>query len=457
MADETTKKSVLFVATLSGFLTPLMASSINVALPAIQKDFGVDAILLTWIPTSYLLSTSMFLVPLGKLADILGRRKIFVYGISIFTFASCLSAAALNLAMLLAARVVQGIGTAMIFGTGMAMLATAFPPGERGKAIGINVTAVYIGLSVGPLIGGILTQYFSWRGVFAATIPLGILTIYVSLAKLTWAWRRPPSERFDITGSVLYALSIMVLMLGLSAVPSARGIVAILAGTILFIFFVGWQLKVPSPVINLELFRSNRAFAFSSAAALINYSATFAVTFLLSLYLQYIKNLDPTHAGLVLMAQPITMALFSPLAGRLSDRIEPQKVASSGMAMTALGLGFMTFLGEHSSIMSVVLNLILLGLGFALFSSPNMNAIMNSVERSSYGLAGGVVGSMRLLGQMLSMGIASVMFALYIGPMTISPELHPVFLNCINASFGVFGCTCAVGILASLARGKIIR
>jgi len=246
-------------------------------------------------------------------------------------------------------------------------------------------------------------------------------------------------------------------MLGLSAVPSARGIVAILAGTILFIFFVGWQLKVPSPVINLELFRSNRAFAFSSAAALINYSATFAVTFLLSLYLQYIKNLDPTHAGLVLMAQPITMALFSPLAGRLSDRIEPQKVASSGMAMTALGLGFMTFLGEHSSIMSVVLNLILLGLGFALFSSPNMNAIMNSVERSSYGLAGGVVGSMRLLGQMLSMGIASVMFALYIGPMTISPELHPVFLNCINASFGVFGCTCAVGILASLARGKIIR
>jgi MFS family permease len=151
------------------------------------------------------------------------------------------------------------------------------------------------------------------------------------------------------------------------------------------------------------------------------------------------------------------MALFSPLAGRLSDRIEPQKVASSGMAMTALGLGFMTFLGEHSSIMSVVLNLILLGLGFALFSSPNMNAIMNSVERSSYGLAGGVVGSMRLLGQMLSMGIASVMFALYIGPMTISPELHPVFLNCINASFGVFGCTCAVGILASLARGKIIR
>lgn len=457
MAEENTKKSVLLVATLSAFLTPFMAASINVALPSIQTEFGLDAILLTWIPTSYLLSTAMFLVPLGKLADIVGRRTIFAYGISLFTIASCLSSVSLNVSMLLASRVVQGIGAAMVFGTGMAMLATVFPPGERGRAIGINVTAVYLGQSVAPFIGGLLTQYVSWRGVFAATVPLGIFTAYISLVKLRWTWLRPATERLDVRGSLLYACAILIFMFGLSGIPSPQGAAAIAVGAILFVVFVLWELRIPCPVLNLELFRDNRAFALSSAAALINYSATFAITFLLSLYLQYIKNLDPTQTGVVLMAQPITMAVFSPLAGGLSDRIEPQKVASSGMALTAVGLFLMTFLDEHSSIISVILDLIVVGFGFALFSSPNMNAIMTSVDKSFYGLASGVVGSMRLLGQMLSMGIASVMFAVYFGPVTISPELHPVFLKCVRGTFLVFASTCAVGILASLGRGKIIR
>ena len=456
LLDETTKKSVLWIANLSAFLTPFMASAVNVALPEIQRDFGVDAIVLTWVHTSYLLSTSMFLVPVGKLADMLGRRKIFVYGIATFTLASCLSSISLNVWMLLASRVFQGLGSAMIFGTSMAMLAIAFPPGERGKAIGLNVTVVYIGQSVAPFIGGLLTEYFSWRGVFVATIPIGILTTCISISRLKWVWRRPAFEGFDIMGSLLYAVSILIFMVGLSAVTSGHGIVAIVIGAALFVVFIRWELRVPSPVLNVSLFKTNRAFSLSSAAALINYSATFAVTFLLSLYLQYMRNLSPAQAGLVLMALPVTMALLSPLAGRLSDKIEPRKVASVGMALTAVGLFLMAFLSEHSSITSVVLNLMLVGFGFALFSSPNMNAIMTSVSPSYYGLASGTVGTMRLLGQMFSMGIASLMFALYIGPQHITSELHPVFLKCLTATFCVFGCTCVVGILASLSRGKII-
>ncbi len=457
MADEATKKSVLLVATLSAFLTPFMAASINVALPQIQAEFKMDAISLTWIATAYLLATAMCIVPLGKLADMVGRRTIFAYGISIFTVASCLAALSINAPMLLGARVVQGIGSAMIFSTGMAMLATVFPPGERGRAIGINVTSVYLGLSTAPFLGGVLTQYISWRGVFAIVVPLGILICYVSIVKLQWKWLRPADERLDVMGSLLYAFAIMVFMLGLSGVPSPFGFAAIAVGVILFLLFGRWELKCPSPVLNLELFRGNRAFAFSSAAALINYSATFAVTFLVSLYLQYIKGLNPLVTGLVLMAQPITMAILSPVAGGLSDRIEPRKVASVGMALTAAGLFIMTLIGKDTSLVLIVLDLVLIGFGFAFFSSPNMNAIMTSVEKSFYGLASGVVGVMRLLGQMFSMGITSVLFAVYLGPVSITPELNPVFLKCFQSAFIVFGCLCSVGILASLSRGKIIR
>jgi EmrB/QacA subfamily drug resistance transporter len=457
VADEATKKSVLLVATLSAYLTPFMAASINVALPQIQADFEMDAVSLTWIPTAYLLATAMFIVPLGKLADIVGRRTIFAYGISIFTLASCLAALSINAPMLLGARVVQGIGSAMIFSTSMAMLATVFPPGERGRAIGINVTAVYLGLSTAPFLGGVLTQYISWRSIFAVVVPLGILICYVSLVKLKWKWLRPAHERLDVMGSLLYGLAIMVFMLGLSGVPSPLGFAAIVAGVVLFLFFGLWELRSPSPVLNLELFKTNRAFAFSSAAALINHSATFAVTFLVSLYLQYTKGLNPSVTGLVLMAQPITMAIFSAVAGGLSDRIEPRKVASAGMALTAAGLFIMTLIEKDTSLVLIILNLVLIGFGFAFFSSPNVNAVMTSVEKTFYGLASGVVGVMRLLGQMFSMGITSVLFAVYIGPVSITPELNPVFLKCFQSAFMVFGCLCSIGILASLSRGKIIR
>lgn len=441
---------------MAAFLTPFTASSINIALPSLQAEFNIDTMLLTWIPTSFLLSTAMFIVPFGKIADLIGRRRVFVYGISIFTVASSLSAVSLNATMLLCFRMLQGMGAAMIFGTGMAMLATVFPPGERGRVIGINVATVYIGLSTGPFLGGLLTEHFTWRGVFAATVPLGIATIIVSLWKLKWSWRRSGTEKFDLSGSLLYAFSIVTFMLGLSECPSLMGGLCIFTGIGFFILFVNYEIRSPYPVLNMDLFVRNRGFAFSSLAALINYSATFAVTFLLSLYLQYVRGFSPKDAGFVLMAQPITMAVLSPLAGWVSDRIEPQKVASSGMFLTALGLLFLSFLNENTGLTFILMDLILLGCGFALFSSPNMNAIMNSVDRSSYGVASGVVGSMRLLGQMLSMGIASVIFALFIGPVHITPEIYPVFLKSLNVAFALFAIICGLGIFPSLARGKIL-
>jgi MFS family permease len=221
------------------------------------------------------------------------------------------------------------------------------------------------------------------------------------------------------------------------------------------IAFVRWETKVEYPVLNISLFGNNRVFAFSNLAALINYSATSAISFLLSLYLQYTKGLTPQDAGLILVSQPVVMAIFSPLAGRLSDKIEPRIVASAGMTLTVVGLLLFTFLNSTTDLAFIIFSLVLLGFGFALFSSPNTNAVMSSVEKRFYGVASATLGTMRLTGQMLSMGIAMLVFALYLGRAQITPEKYPAFLTSTKTAFIIFAVLCFGGIFASLSRGKV--
>ncbi|MFA6220799.1 MAG: MFS transporter [Desulfomonilaceae bacterium] len=453
--DQTSKRAVLFVAISSSLLTPLMVSSVNVAFPAIQKEFHIDAVLLAWLATSYILSAAVFLVPFGKASDILGRRKIYIIGILVFTVSSLLSALAVNAPMLILCRILQGMGSAMMFATGIAIATSVFPAAERGKAIGIIVAAVYIGLSVGPFLGGVLTHMYGWRSVFALMVPMGVLTTYLAVTRLKSEWADAKGEKLDLLGSLLYGVSITAIMIGLSETPSVTSVSILCLGCIVLALFILWELRTKFPVLDITMFTMNRAFAFSSLAALINYSATFAITFILSLYLQYIKGFDPSMAGLVLIAQPLTMAACSPIAGKLSDRIEPQKIASVGMGVTAFGLLGLTLLDFETSLFYIVSDLLIVGFGFGLFSSPNMNAILSSVERKSYGIASGVVGSMRMLGQMFSMGIATLAFSLTMGRVPITPKLYPAFLKSVDAVFTVCAALCVLGIFASLARGKL--
>lgn len=449
------KKAALIVAAATSFTTPFMASSINIALPSIQKEFQINAVLLSWVAASFILAAVVFLLPFGRLADLYGRKKIFTYGIIILTVSSFLSAISFSAPMLIFFRVFQGIGSAMIFATGIAILTSVFPPGERGKVLGINVTAVYTGQSMGPFFGGLLTQHFTWRSVFLIPVPLGLIIISLILWRLKGEWTGAKGEKFDFIGSVIYGLAIIMIMYGITLLPTIMSLWLILVGIICLWAFVKWETKIDNPLIETRLFSTNRVFALSSLAALINYSATFAVSFLLSLYLQYIKGLSPQGAGLILIAQPIVQALFSPFAGRLSDRIEPQIIASSGMMLTAIGLFLLTFIGQNTTLTFIIASLIMLGFGFAFFSSPNTNAIMSSVDRKFYGVASGSVGTMRLLGQMFSMGIATLLFSIYIGRVQITVEYYPVFLKSVKAAFMIFSVLCFGGIFASLARGKL--
>ncbi|MFC1966248.1 MFS transporter [Chloroflexota bacterium] len=455
MQNGFSKKGVLVVVTIASFLTPFMGSSINIALPSIGREFAIDAVLLAWIPTSYLLSTTVFLLPFGRVADIYGRKRIFTYGIFIYTISSLLVATSTSAIMLILLRIPQGIGGAMIFGTGVAILTSVYPVEERGRAIGINVAAVYLGLSLGPFLGGLLTQHFGWRSIFLANLPLGLAIIILLLWKLKGEWADSKGEKFDLSGSIIYGFAVVAMMYGISLLPETPGLGVILIGILGLMAFVWWETKVASPILNMNLFKNNRVFAFSNLAALINYSATFAVAFLLSLYLQYTKGFSPQTAGMVLVSMPAVQAIFSPLAGRLSDKIAPQILASTGMAFTTIGLILLSFLGQNTTIGFILVSLVILGFGFAFFSSPNTNAIMSSVEARTYGVASATLATMRQVGMMFSMGIAMLIFAIYIGRVEITPENYLVFVSSLKVAFVIFACLCFAGIFASLARGSV--
>lgn len=455
MNDDKLKKSALIIATLNSFITPFMGSSINIALPAISRELHVDAVLLSWIATAYLLSIAVSLVPFGRLADIYGRKKIFTCGIILFTISSIVCAVSHSTLMLIIFRIFQGVGNGMVFSTGMAIIVSVYPPQERGKVLGINVAAVYIGLSVGPFLGGILTQYLSWRSVFLVPVPLSLIILFLIFRRLKGEWADARGETFDLIGSFIYAIAIIGIIYGMTLLPAIKSLWIILIGVIGFFVFVRWELKRSFPVFPVKLFTTNRVFAFSSLAALINYSATFALAFLLSLYLQHIKALSPQMAGLVLVAQPLVQAILSPFAGRLSDKIEPRIVATSGMLVTTIGLSFLIFLKQGTSMGYIIGCLIFLGIGFALFSSPNINAIMSSVEKRFFGIASGAVGTMRNLGMMVSMGVATVLFNIFIGRVQITPEQYPLLIKSIKVAFIIFTLFCLGGIFASMVRGKV--
>ncbi len=452
---DTSNRYAIFLAVAMGsFLMPFMITSVNIALPAIGNEFSIDAVLLNWIATSFVLASAMFIIPFGKIADIYGRKKIFSFGFIIFIIASVMSAIAGSVNLLIFSRFLQGIGAAMYYGTGIALLTSVTPMKERGKVLGTTIALVYIGQSVGPFLGGILTQYYGWRSIFYFAIPFCVLAVLLVTWKIKDDWAEAKEENLNYTSSIIYSLTFLVIMYGISVIPDRNSIWLISVGLVGFIYFIWHEAKVKNPLINIELFRENRVFAFSNLATLINYSSTYAVIFLMSLYLQYIQMLTPQNAGLILMSKAIVQGIFSPLTGSLSDRNDPKKLASIGMGITAVALFLLTFVNAQTSLVYIILVLIFLGLGLGVFVSPNTNAIMSSVEKKYYGVSSATLATTRQTGQLLSMAIVMLLFALIIGKVEITPQHYEAFLKASRTAYVIFAILCSCGIFFSLARDK---
>jgi EmrB/QacA subfamily drug resistance transporter len=452
---KTSPKVVLFVATLTSFLIYFNGSAVTVALPAIGSEFKANSVMLNWIITSFLLSSAALLMPMGKIGDIVGRKKIYTLGILIYVGASVLAVYAKTIPILILARVLQGVGGSMNLGTVAAILVSAHPPEERGRVIGINAAAVYTGLSAGPFLGGILTHAFGWRSIFYFNIVLGSITIPLILLKIHAEWASEKKEKIDITGSAIFALGLVSLLYGFSQLPEWLGIGFTTLGVLSLAFFIRWEIQIANPILNLVLFKKNRLFSFSNLAALINYSATFAITFFLSLYLQIVKGLKPYEAGLILLSQPVIQALLSPLTGKLSDKIEPWFLSSFGMAVCVAGLVPFIYISKETPLLHILLYLAVLGAGFALFSSPNTNAVMSSVGKEHLGVASATIATMRIVGQVVSMAIALLLFSFIIGKVQVTSKISEKFIQAMHYGFMIFTSLCSLGVLFSLARGRV--
>jgi len=455
MSSPTDRRIILIITCMSAFITPFLASSVNVAIPTINTDFAVtDQAMLQWVVLGFLLTAAIFVVPLGRIADIIGRKTIFVIGLTVVVLSSMLCAISGSIDMLIASRAIEGLGSAMIFSTAIAILTAAFPAKERGKVLGINVAITYVGLSLGPFLGGIITQNIGWRFIYAGIMVYALAVALLAFFKIKDNERCAVNGKFDIGGTGLYGTVLFSLILGLSLVPTVWGLLLIAASFVLMAFLFRWELKHENPILKVSVFRKNTVFMFSNLAAMINYSATAAIAFLLAWYLQFIQGYPPQEAGLILIAQPIVMAVFSPFTGRLSDKMEPRIVASAGMGLCIIGLALFALLTPTTPLVLIIASLMFMGLGFALFSSPNTNAIMSSVDRCDYGVASGMVSTMRLIGQMLSNGIALVVFSVIMGHTEVSAG-QPGLMKSIQVAFAIFAVLCVVGLGFSLARGNL--
>jgi EmrB/QacA subfamily drug resistance transporter len=448
------KKATLAIIIISIFISTIMMSAVHVALPTIGKEFAMEAVLLGWVITAMTLPQTAILLAAGRLADIYGRKKIFIYGMFLFTIATFLCSIAHSSGWLIVYRALQGVAAGLAFGTQMAIITSVFPGNERGRALGISAASGFFGLSIGPFLGGVLTQQLGWRSIFYLTGILSVVVITFIFWKMKGEWADARGEKFDVTGSVVFGISIVVAMYGFTLLPGVTGFILVLAGATGLLLFVRLESRTKNPIINLGLFRNNNVFVFSSLATLAHYCAVFAAIVLLSLYLQYTKGFSPQTTGTIMLIQPVFMASFSPVAGRLSDKIEPRKVASVGLTVTFLTFVTLAFVDETTSLGFIIIRLAFFGLGSGLFASPNSNAIMGSVERKFLGVASGTQGTMRSSGQMLGMGIVMIVFSIIIGNVQITPEYYPAFLTSARTGFAIFAAISLIGIFLQYFGGR---
>lgn len=461
---------VLIIASIGSMMAPLDGSIVNVSLPTIAESLDMDYAQIIWVPTAYLVTLTVLLLIVGRLSDMRGRKPFFVFGFAVFTLGSFLCSASQSGSELIAFRVLQAVGGACFAATSTAIVTDVFPSKERGKALGITIMSVYIGSALGPTLGGFLTYTLGWRSIFWVNIPIGILVIALAVMKLKPSGPTRTDERFDLLGSLTFGTGLITLLvamtLGESIGWTSATIVSMFAVALLsFGLFIFVETKRGhAAMFDLSLIRHNRLFAAANLAALLNYTAFFGVSFVMSFYLQRVLGLTSLQTGAVLLATPVTMAILAPIAGWASDRVGSRLLSTGGMVIIAAVLLLMSMLNEASSIALVTVYLLLLGVGMGLFSSPNTSAVMGCVTKKDLGVASGMLSTMRTTGQSVSLTVVGAVMATVASSSIMSsifsggagPDIGveaAAFVQGMSAAFLVCATIAAVGAVFSFARG----
>ncbi|MDR1711114.1 MAG: MFS transporter [Propionibacteriaceae bacterium] len=439
----------------SQFLNAFTGSALNVSIPTIGADFAAAAADLGWLVTTYNMCTVALLLPLGRLADLTNRRAMFITGLAVLAVVAEVSAWVPTLGGLIATRVVQGVGASCLFATGQAILVSAVDPKQRGRAIGLTVAAVYVGLSVGPVIGGLITHHLGWRSVFHLIAVLGLVNGAFAVWRLPQSEQRRPANllaELDVPGIALVVGAALALTYGLTTLPSPPGIAFTAAGVALLGVFVWVERRAAQPLISPALWAGGPNFALSNLSALLSYAATFAVSYLLAIHLQQVQGLTADLAGFVLITSPAVQALLSPWAGRAADRHSPFIMASAGMGLCAVGLIVFATISAQTPLVLIIANLALIGAGFGLFASPNTTAVMSMARPSEYGIANAFLSMMRNLGMVVSMAIITITVTQFFGRTAIADASPELITATLRFCFAVFAGICILGVFTSLRR-----
>jgi MFS family permease len=450
---------VLIASALASFLSPFLGSMVNVAIPAIGAAYVATAESLAMLSTAYLISSVMFMVPVARIADIIGRKKIFLTGIFLLTLSSVLAPNSPSIEILILCRILEGIGVAAITSNSIALLSAVYPPQERGAVIGYAVSAVFLGLSAGPILGGILTQMLGWESIFYFVSILAMFAFVAIWFSISRDIRENEGEPYDYAGTLVYMIFIITLVLGLINLPEFWAFGLLVAGISIFLpVFVFIEKRTHYPMFALRLFSNNRVFTRGNLATVINFGATYAISFFLSLYLQIAGMFTPMEAGMVLVTMPFTQMIFSPLAGRSSDKIDPRYLTTVGMLLMAGGIAILLQQGTTLNLPMLLATLVMMGFAVALFASPNNNMILGSVQRHEYGSANSIIGTMRQMGMVLSMGLATCFISVFLGTTTELTGNLDAFLSAMHLSFscGIVFCLIAAVLSFSSKAPKMI-
>lgn len=459
MHKTTSSPSVtLWVIAAVQFLTPFMFSAIGVALPAIGREFSAGGVQLGLIEMVYILAIALLLLPVGRFADIHGRKRIFISGTLLITLATLALAMAPTIRILIFLRFFQGVGAAMITSTSFAILTSVYPPRELGKAMGVVVGCVYLGLSAGPTLAGLMIDYLGWRWIFYSAVPVECGILLFALLRLTGEWADARGERFDWVGSILYVLAMFGIIVGvleMQLLPIAKWICFF--GFMMMAAFLYYENSIELPILPLGKIIRNKIFALSNLATWLNYAASFGIMFFFSIYLQVIKGIPPKITGFILIIQPLLQAFCAPIAGRLADRHSPAPIATIGMTLCTIGMICAAFITASSPFVLIYAVLIILGLGFGFFSTPNSTAIMASIDKRDYGLASSMIATMRTTGMLTAMTLITVLLSYYLGDQPITLETGHLFIATMRTSMVIFSILGVAGILCSMSRTNKIN
>ena len=412
--DYSRKWYVMAAAALGIFLATIDGSIVNIALPTLVGAFGTDFATVEWVVLAYMLSMAALLLGVGRLADMKGKKRIYTAGFVVFTAGSVLCGLAPTIHWLIGARVLQGTGAAMILGLGMAIVTEAFPPNERGKALGISGAMASIGIVTGPTLGGLLLSVLSWHWIFFVNLPVGILGTFLVL-RFVPSIRPAGGQRFDFAGGLTLLASLLSLLLALSLSqgsgftdPVVLALLGAFAGSLLL--FVWIERRADQPMVDLQLFR-DRLFSISLITALIIFIAMAGTTILMPFYLQGVLGFDTRQAGLLLAVTPVVAGLTAPISGNLSDRLGVRPITMVGLAVMLGGFLAVSTLGTQTTALGYALRFIPVGLGLGIFQSPNNSAIMGAAPPGRLGIVSGMLALNRALGQTIGIALLGAAWA----------------------------------------------